>query len=789
MVYRNTSTPGNFTNAFASPISLPTGADPEGLVTVDIDGDGKPDVAIANQGDNTISLLRNTSIPGTISFASQVVYTVTGYIQTIATSDFDGDGKPYLALADDDTTIAVFRNTATPGVINAGSLAAQKNFVAGLYTLNNIAGDVDGDGKADMINFSGNDATISVLRNDPLLLSTILGDSSVCVGDTITLSDEATGGTWSSGNTAIATVGSTGVVIGVGWGVVIISYQTSSTTAMIHVTVNPQPNAGVVNGVAIVCLGSMASLSDTASGGVWSSNNTNILVDGSGNVTGSTVGTTTISYTVTNGCGIANATETVSVIALPYAGSITGSTNVCVGSTVNLTDATSGGVWSSGLTGVASVGTNGVVTGMGSGTTTISYAVTNGCGSAYATAVVNVTALPNAGSITGTTNVCVGSIINLTDAASGGVWSSGSTGIASVGTSGVVTGIGGGTVVISYTVGNSCGVAYAMKTVSVMALPNAGTITGTTNVCVGLTINLTDGTGGGLWTSGSTGIAVVGTNGVVTGMASGSAVISYTVTNGCGSASATELVTVNGIPGAGTISGPNTVCAGGATITLADFTGGGLWSSGSTGVATVGSAGLVTGVASGTAIISYMVSNSCGTAYATKTVTVTALPNAGSINGGPIVCLGTPISLSDAVTGGVWSSGSTGIAVVGSTGVVTGVTSGTVLISYTVTNSCGSASATKMLTVNALPVAGTINGAGGVCASGTLLLSDASGGGVWSSGATGVATVGTNGLVTALSEGIVIISYTVSNSCGVANASAIVTVNATFPTSVKLIIK
>lgn len=65
--------------------------------------------------------------------------------------------------------------------------------------------------------------------------------------------------------------------------------------------------------------------------------------------------------------------------------------------------------------------------------------------------------------------------------------------------------------------------------------------------------------------------------------------------------------------------------------------------------------------------------------------------SAGTISGSSTVCVGASTTLSDTTTGGTWSSSNTSIATIGSTGIVTGISSGTVTISYTVSNSCGTA--------------------------------------------------------------------------------------------------
>jgi hypothetical protein len=156
------------------------------------------------------------------------------------------------------------------------------------------------------------------------------------------------------------------------------------------------------------------------------------------------------------------------------------------------------------------------------------------------------------------------------------------------------------------------------------------------------------------------------------------------------------------------ISGTSTVCVG-STTTLSSATTGGTWSSSNTGVATVNSSGVVSGVSAGTATISYTATGSYGAGTTTRIVTVNPLPNAGTITGTATVTAGSTTTLSNATTGGVWSSSATGIATVGSAGVVSGVAAGTATISYTVANSCGSGVATQVLTVNAstLPIINT----------------------------------------------------------------------------------
>ena len=59
----------------------------------DLDGDGEPDLAVVNNGSNTVSVFRNTSTSGSVSFASKVDFTTGTSPYSIAIGDLDGDGK------------------------------------------------------------------------------------------------------------------------------------------------------------------------------------------------------------------------------------------------------------------------------------------------------------------------------------------------------------------------------------------------------------------------------------------------------------------------------------------------------------------------------------------------------------------------------------------------------------------------------------------------------------------------------------------------------------------------
>ncbi len=291
-------------------------------------------------------------------------------------------------------------------------------------------------------------------------LSSITGPTNICQGSNITLSSSHTGGTWTSSNSAIATVGiTTGIVSGISSGIGIITYSLFSTCYVTrNVTVNTLPNITPIN--VNLCVGAQITLISLPIGGAWYSSDTLISTIDTGLLIGISSGINYITYSLPTGCWTLD-----SIHINPLPDSITGYTNVCEGSQISLYSSPAGGTWYSSNNSIANVGySNGIVIGGSSGLATITYSLTSGC-SVFQNVTVNTT--PSV--FTGPTNVCENSGITLVTYPTGGTWSSSNTSIASVATTGIVTGVSQGTTSISYSISDGC---YQDTSITVNSLPN-----------------------------------------------------------------------------------------------------------------------------------------------------------------------------------------------------------------------------------------------------------------------------------------------------------------------------
>jgi len=188
-VLLNTTPDGASTPSFSSSISFPVGAGDWSVATGDVNGDGKPDIVTANFTANSVSVLLNTTTNGasTPTFSSKTDFTVGQTPALVSIGDVNGDGKPDIVTANQNAnTVSVLLNTTSNGA-STPTFTITTDFPAGGSTDSVILGDVNGDGKPDIITANYSDNTASVLLNTTAIgasTPTFSGKTDFAVGTT-----------------------------------------------------------------------------------------------------------------------------------------------------------------------------------------------------------------------------------------------------------------------------------------------------------------------------------------------------------------------------------------------------------------------------------------------------------------------------------------------------------------------------------------------------------------------------------------------------------------------------
>lgn len=165
-ILKNTSS-GN-TISFGAVIEILTGNGANDVSANDLDGDGRPDITVINGIPGTLSILRNTTTNGILSFAPKIDLQATNYADfpaKVAVGDMDNDGKQDIAIGVINTDrVIVYRNTSVPEAISFSAKIEYRSIISpGYLTLS----EVDGDGWVDIVIGNGinSPGKLTVLKN------------------------------------------------------------------------------------------------------------------------------------------------------------------------------------------------------------------------------------------------------------------------------------------------------------------------------------------------------------------------------------------------------------------------------------------------------------------------------------------------------------------------------------------------------------------------------------------------------------------------------------------------
>ncbi len=204
---------------------------------------------------------------------------------------------------------------------------------------------------------------------------------------------------------------------------------------------------------------------------------------------------------------------------------------MCVGSTFGMSLGVSGGTWSSTNSTIATVSATGLISALRTGIDTIQCTY----GGGVINAIVRVDSTW-AGKIYGNSTICYDQMDTLTAQTPGGDWSVVSGSVYFMG-NGIFTPFATGLTVIKYSVSNACGLYSTLFPVNIVPMPPTGVITGGDSVCVNHTVVYAESQPGGIWGVSGSGVSVTA-SGAATFDSVGLVVLTYTVSNMCGTQTA-----------------------------------------------------------------------------------------------------------------------------------------------------------------------------------------------------------------------------------------------------------
>jgi hypothetical protein len=150
---------------------LPAGTQPLSIATGDFNGDGKLDLAVANGTDNTVSVFLGKP-DGT--FSPRIDYPTGPQPSSVTVGDFNGDGNLDIAVASQNCVVIAHISTITCGQASVsillgngdGTFQPHQDFPTATRPLSVGTADLNGDGKLDLVlagDLNGSNNSVSVL--------------------------------------------------------------------------------------------------------------------------------------------------------------------------------------------------------------------------------------------------------------------------------------------------------------------------------------------------------------------------------------------------------------------------------------------------------------------------------------------------------------------------------------------------------------------------------------------------------------------------------------------------
>src|SRR5262249_29015014 len=207
VILQNTTTQVGAAPTFTVANTVSVGTQPFWMATGDFDGDGKPDIATANNAGNSITIIPNKSTgPGNFNVGTPVTLTLPGGGRSVEPIEINGK-LDLVATNFNNGMLSIFQNTSTPGNISFNSTPSTINLGTGSAPNAIAIGDFNNDGLPDIAASSFNTGNIYLLLNQGN--GTFSGPTTIPVTGVSNTVDLIAGDFNGDGNTDLATVGST----------------------------------------------------------------------------------------------------------------------------------------------------------------------------------------------------------------------------------------------------------------------------------------------------------------------------------------------------------------------------------------------------------------------------------------------------------------------------------------------------------------------------------------------------------------------------------------------------
>jgi lysophospholipase L1-like esterase len=161
-IFINKTDSGAVVPQFGNKEDFSTGYNPTSLSSVDINGDGKPDLVTSNFAGQSVTVLLNKTAAGSAipAFAEKKDFSTSGNPHALSTGDLNKDGKPDIALANYYlNSVSVLVNKTSKGD-SIPSMASEVSFASGR---------------------TPNTVLVTSLNNEPYMITSNLGDNSISV--------------------------------------------------------------------------------------------------------------------------------------------------------------------------------------------------------------------------------------------------------------------------------------------------------------------------------------------------------------------------------------------------------------------------------------------------------------------------------------------------------------------------------------------------------------------------------------------------------------------------------